>query len=731
MFKEAISGLASSIFASGKKTISAYKPTGKDAQSSFERIAQQGIANLSFRSPILADIAQTMLHNLQLEQAKREQIRDYVKSDKAAGFRADVTKNMGGTPSAKQVDAEMRAVLDKITKSIEKSGIVETKKSELFKTYESYIKDFIRDEDKSAKQTEAPTGSGDDHSEVLARIEANTKGTNSILSELTENVFSPTGSGDSKDPNTVPPPVNKSASFIDPITGMPSINAAIGSIGSNFLSKVFDEETIERFASKTKKFFSGIVDEFGSETDSKSPEPVQSKTSSDVKNTESKTSNVLDEIVSKNSSIDSVTKTDSTKVASEISSDVKNTESKTSNVLDEIVSKNDSINSSDAKNTESKTSTNQSTNSASNTKSVKYPKKVSTERISDILGSLTLDLTGTESFVKKESTEDKKESDTVTNKNSSKSISVQEKTVEVQEKILEQITKLNNKNNVSPASENNTESALSKIGDKLFDKVGKKTGMGNKISSTLSRAGSLVRGVGSKIAGGLAGALNGARLAGSYIPKVLSTIAGSGASVASTLAKGAATVLPAIGSAASTLASGGAAVAGTVAKGVAGAIPAIGSAISAAGPAALVAGAGTAGYAAGKYVVNPLINSGIEAATGKKGATLGSWISDNFKSDAEKQLDVENKKFETRHLELMETQKVKKASQIQAMSDEKQTKDVAMSKSNSSPIIVQTNSSEKSNSSGPPIMQAIASSVRNQDSTFERVQMQDFWGRTA
>ncbi|MDR1350735.1 MAG: hypothetical protein LBJ59_08195, partial [Zoogloeaceae bacterium] len=96
------------------------------------------------------------------------------------------------------------------------------------------------------------------------------------------------------------------------------------------------------------------------------------------------------------------------------------------------------------------------------------------------------------------------------------------------------------------------------------------------------------------------------------------TLVGAGSLAATSLTA----LAGAAGLAAMAMGSGaiGKAAVGTAGRAVAG-VAALGA------PAAAVAGAGAVGYGIGTYVVNPLIDKGVTAMTGKE-ASLGTWLSD-------------------------------------------------------------------------------------------------------
>lgn len=221
---------------------------------------------------------------------------------------------------------------------------------------------------------------------------------------------------------------------------------------------------------------------------------------------------------------------------------------------------------------------------------------------------------------------------------------------------------------------------------------------------------------------------------------ILSKIPGMGGIIGGVLSGGAlAKTLPLVGGAISSsgglLSKAAGGVANVASKGsslLAAAAPAIGGAISAALPAAGAIVAGGAGYMIGDKLVKPLVDKGVTTISGKDN-TLGTWLGDVFKSDAEKKLEAENKKYSEKYGEMKITsQKIisDKSSQISSMKDTKES--MIAKDAKQQPIVIQQNSSTTNGSGNQqvPSIIGINKSVRNQDSTFERVQMRDFWSRS-
>ena len=163
------------------------------------------------------------------------------------------------------------------------------------------------------------------------------------------------------------------------------------------------------------------------------------------------------------------------------------------------------------------------------------------------------------------------------------------------------------------------------------------------------------------------------------------------------------------------------------AAGVIRGVGAAASALSAAAPLALpVAGvlaAGAVGYGVGT-LASTAIDSGISSATGRDNS-LGGWLYDKFNDDPLKDL---NKPTAGKSAVVLPKPVPNKTADISAMA----TKKEAISSTpaaESKPIVIQQSSSSGGSGSSTNII--APRSVRNNESTFERVQMQDYWPRVA
>lgn len=257
MFKDAMSGLASGLISGIKEGLSEYKPTAQNMGGAFTRIAEQGIANLSYRSPILADVAATMLHSFQQELIHRDMIKHFAASDEASSFREDIKKQLGKDATDEDANKEMFKVIDKLNKIVSEEGDA-AKDNDFFKKNQKLFEEFKKSQEEQ-EPTRPQGGSGSEPNPMLERIEANTHKTVDILSDM--NDFEHHRGNPNAPPDTKSTTPTTPGSFVDPYTGLPSIRAAIGGIGGNFLAKVFDDETISKYASKTREKLFGRNEE--------------------------------------------------------------------------------------------------------------------------------------------------------------------------------------------------------------------------------------------------------------------------------------------------------------------------------------------------------------------------------------------------------------------------------------------------------------------------------------
>lgn len=258
MIKESLSTLKSLVGSAVKNVASEYKPTADNMGGAFTRIAQQGIANLSYRSPILADVASTMLHSFQNELVHRDKIKKHISSEDSNSLRTAITEKLGADTPKSKVEAEMFKVIDKMSKIVDAEGQEAAKKADVFKEFGEYFKNFRKTPEQSQNpQQQGATGEVEG---TLGRIDVNTQKTAHLLAEIAAEPGSLTNPSPTTNAGETPQKTG-SPSFIDPMTGLPSIKAAVGSIGGTFLAKVFDDELITKYATKLKTRMFGAEEE--------------------------------------------------------------------------------------------------------------------------------------------------------------------------------------------------------------------------------------------------------------------------------------------------------------------------------------------------------------------------------------------------------------------------------------------------------------------------------------
>ena len=250
MFQSVLKSVVSSLSSSIKDTAKSYKPTEENIHGSFERIAQLGIGQLSFRSPILADIAEQVLINFQATTQKKSKLREYIQSDESKELRVEAKKNLPESATSRQIDIKMLDILEKLDEQVRTNSSAEADKNKFFQHYKKYL-----DASKTKQPTNAEpvntsgisTGTGlGDSSAVLVAIEANTRRTyNAIEVMVSQRNVSGVSEGGQG---------GGGATYIDPMTGLPSMRAAVGSIGGSFLGKVFSEDVVSKYANKTRGF---------------------------------------------------------------------------------------------------------------------------------------------------------------------------------------------------------------------------------------------------------------------------------------------------------------------------------------------------------------------------------------------------------------------------------------------------------------------------------------------
>lgn len=615
MFKSAISSLTSAVVGATKETIKQYLPHVENDGDSMRKVAintiiQGGIARIANRSPILYDIAQNTFKIHQAESVKRQKVSAYVKSSRADWLRPKVKESLDPAASDKKINEEMVIVISKISKEIDRVGVEETRNSGKFKEYEKYFDEFMSKQDAATPQG---TPTSREHSlgdEILHRIESNTRQTVNAL----ESLSMAGGIGASPSRGTVP-------SFIDPLTGMPSIKAGIGSIGGSMLSKIFDDDMMEKFAKKAKSFFN-VFDDEPAPTPTAAPEAKKTKPQS----------------TRKKRGIAGSIETMFAKDMFDLDAGAR------ANYVPEIKSGLDDNTSESAK-------------------------EVIKER-ADIA---------------------RKQQDT-------------------SEQILEELKHLNKtteKHGDKKEGEKTTEgkpssgivnSILSKGKDLLMNRLG-----GGLLGKVLPRGAAslgarVMSGQGARVAGKIAG-----RVMRGGVPTALKAVASRVVGAAPVLAAGGDLVSGA------TRVAAGAAVRGLGVAALGGvSAPVLGAAAITAGASALGYGA----YKAYQYLTRPKNN----VDKNNPSHTLTSKVKETSSMN-----QVSN------HVSANTTPKT---SELNKLTDVKKHRDAEKTQSNSQPIVINNNNGGSGGGSGG-VTAVNTASVRNRESTFERVQMQDFWPRVA
>jgi hypothetical protein len=235
MFKQVMSSLGDSVRSTGR-SFGRSTTHSELASDKLTSIISAGLTGIGSRSPILSDIVSTIndkfLASVAIEKERNAQYKDFVGSETGKVAGKEATKSEPQL-SQKKIDSQMMGVLSKITHLIDRSGIEEAKKSDLYKKYETYYTEFKKTIDEAAKKQSDPkptqqsygpreTGGTDD---LLVDIEANTKNTAEALLK---------GAGTT--------PAHK-----EPVT----IKGAAQHIGGTFLNKVFNDDMISRMANAT------------------------------------------------------------------------------------------------------------------------------------------------------------------------------------------------------------------------------------------------------------------------------------------------------------------------------------------------------------------------------------------------------------------------------------------------------------------------------------------------
>lgn len=228
MFKQVMSSLGDSVRSTGR--YASRTGVSELASDKLTSIISAGLTGIGARSPLLSDITSSIndrfLATVAIEKERNKQYKDFISSEAGTTARKEATKSEPQL-SQKKIDSQMMTALSKITQLIDRSGIEEAKKTDLYKKYETYYTEFKKTIDDAAKKqsevkptqqsSEAKETGGSD--QLLVDIEANTKHTVDALLKGGK----------------------------EPVT----IKGAAQHIGGTFLNKVFNDDMISRMAGAT------------------------------------------------------------------------------------------------------------------------------------------------------------------------------------------------------------------------------------------------------------------------------------------------------------------------------------------------------------------------------------------------------------------------------------------------------------------------------------------------
>jgi hypothetical protein len=192
---------------------------------------------------------------------------------------------------------------------------------------------------------------------------------------------------------------------------------------------------------------------------------------------------------------------------------------------------------------------------------------------------------------------------------------------------------------------------------------------------------------------------------------------------------------------------------GSVTNLVKGAAPALGGIASAAAPVLGVTAAAAGGYMLGDKIIRPTLDSLSEKVTGKKGQTLGGAIYDFFNKDEnakiEAMLNGDSKELSSKSstvtskqsdaAKVLESMKTTSATTLREASEFRDTQKEKLetnklneiAKNTAQSVVINNRTNNVGGGNGAPNQLAPRPIIRNPDSTFEKMQMKDYWGRFA
>lgn len=731
MFKEAIKSATSKIF---KKTKSV---SGNIASGAL----QEFISVLGSRVPGLENFSNKIIGKIKTEAAlntlRAEQQKSFVESEQSKDMSEAVKKELPEGADKKLIDKTMKDILSKITKLVDKEGMAEAKKSDIYKKYESYFSTFQKHiaenskkkEDKksdsskigtpgsgSKKGTSGPVG---DESSILADIETNTKETAEVL---------------------------KMKAGTEKEKGPVTILSVLDRVGGSILDKVFSQKTIEKLSSKISDSSKSKTEKSESiiKTDSNSSDSQSEKSKTEKSESIIKTDSEKSVRQSEKSRTDKVT--ESEKSSTEKSSSVKTDSEKfgTNSIFEKNSSEKLIEAKIEAKNNAKADSTKEIVDELKKIAKLlekKEDSKNSKSTESDSLLDRLKDRFSRTRTRTPGSTRPGKTTPSSTKPSTSRTGKTTPGSTTPGTSRISKIRAVLDKINPFSLSEPEDLTPDVDIDRKETDPKKNEPKKSNRPNRKARRAAALQRKLNP-----VQDTLKTVAKDSSIIPELNKTPVPSttpkvpGGKVAGTSRFG--SLLSKVGSGISRLGSGAASIGARLAPG----------AMSYGLPALGVAAAGAAGYGAGT-VLNSGITAGITAATGKEN-TLGTWLQEKFgKSAPDLSSPVSDKEMAAYKAspkyaaELaarqsskavstpvstpapkLESEKINRSALVTEPLNKQETINSEKSKA---PIIVTTNNvSNSSGTSGQPSGGMIVGSpIRNQESSFERVQMQDYWPR--
>lgn len=824
MFKQVLTKLSDSIV-SGAGTYVRKKFSPAANRERAQEFLIENIRNLGARAPILSAVTGALADNLAsiaaLDKLHDQQIDKFLKSDKSAEMRSTVAAAQGPKATDRTVEREITKILTNIHKLTNKSTDSQLKESEFYKKNEKFYEQYQRTlldnlkkktslESTSARSTKDTTINKEFSSseQKLDEISANTNRTVNLLETIHDKSIA------SIETTTQPAPVKEAPN---------TVVGAAQTIGANFLGKVFDDTVVEKFASQVKSFFGTGTTESATPANSVVVDnslAAKVKAESATKETNGENAAATETVESKKISVQEEIATAVVEL-NKLEQTRERQEKTVAKVDNNTVSKNNTAESSNTITANKNTTVSDVTQASTNSQSVdsaesQVVKKLSggnlpgyTETLRTALkkkkpavlvapnrskynqAKQILDSFRSGTPPATQSSESDKETNVAVAKTTGQQTNLLENILEELKKLTTAADKKDTVTGPEKSGRSLIENAIDKLGDAASggnSRPGQKTG--KPIAGTVGKAASAFKNkLGSVLAAG--------GRAASYIPSIArGTAAASTGGIAALSSTVPLTTAAATTGLLGTAATGGTAavIGGLAAKGalattgggVLGGLAAAAGTVKAAGAAAAagaigaagVGAAGAAGYGIGKYAINPLINSGITAATGKEN-TLGGWIYDKMNPTAdfdtqsptktktvevqksintqntnksssaqkawisdqasEKKTQVTGSLIAGRGSQLtaavaaagtIETQKKSPAAALDKLSEVKERQEAKAAVKASQPIVINnTTSSPNSAVAQQQPGMIVASNVRNADSTFERVQMQDFWPR--